>query len=419
MFACDSEQFGRQYSMKFEDDLSLQVFCCCALGGHVRFLVNQTAVMTPEKFIEIHSREIAQHTPLPEAHSMDLAPLRLVAAAKRHQETGGGKLQVSEADKDAIFRELPALSQLFRAAVPSMMTEPQFWDRCLQSRYFLNAAGHVVPSQHPEDRLFDSLPAPEQTPELSKLELKDGGDPEADLTGEFVRDRLDRRRESTNENLISRLNERSAGILTKELARAAAAMSQDAVDKRRSQLRSAAQTFEQDLAVPQPTSQSQLPLQPEAPSCLPQKRRTDERDLNQRPRQKLKLSSENAHVSESGARWVLKSSLDELLKSERLCTATEAGTTESAPAQSAQMAAAVSLLQHIWSSKCTEADLRSRLSQEATKLLSIFENQLSTDRTQALPQAMKQSLVASLRRALNLHHAIDLGENSESSSFEV
>lgn len=362
------------------------------------YLVKQAAVMTPEKFIEIHSREIAENSPLPEAPSLDLAPLRVVAAAQRNQRETGRVSQVSEADKAAIFKELPALSQLFSAAVPSMMTEPQFWERCLKSRYFLSAAGHQVPHAHPEDRLFDSLPMP------VKPDLKDKdrgpGHPEADLTGEFERDKLtdklNQRSSASSANLISRLNERSAGILSQARSQTEDKLAVH-VEKRRAMLRNAAQTFQDDLAAEPGISRAKpqrLQLKPEAGSLLPQKR-TEEGDrstLKPLKRQNLTRAPSGGSISESGARWVLKSSLDELLKAERL---TE---TENAKAESAQVAGAIALLQHIWSSKCTEADLRAKLCQEAKRLL----NDLEKVEKDKVTSETARSLLPSLRRAVAL-----------------
>lgn len=98
-------------------------------------------------------------------------------------------------------------------------------------------------------------------------------------------------------------------------------------------------------------------------------------------------------------RWVLKSSLDELLKAERL---TE--THSSKAAESTQIAAAMALLQHIWSSKYTETDLRSRLCQEAQKLLSLLENRLmkSAQASQGDADAVARALLPCLRRAVAL-----------------
>eukprot|EP00438_Fugacium_kawagutii_P004361 Skav212022 [mRNA] locus=scaffold984:159031:161593:+ [translate_table: standard] len=102
--------------------------------------------------------------------------------------------------------------------------------------------------------------------------------------------------------------------------------------------------------------------------------------------------------------WVLKSSLDELLKAERL---TE--TQSSKAAESTQIAAAMALLQHIWSSKYTETDLRSRLCQEAQKLLSLLENRLvkSAQGSPGDADAVARALLPCLRRAVALEIKIE------------
>ena len=125
-----------------------------------------------------------------------------------------------------------------------MMNEAQFWERCLKSRYFLNAAGNEVPVSHPEDRLFDSLPMPqsEAKPALDAF----ASHPEADLTGEFERDKALEKRHSSNENLIRRLNERSAGILKAQEAQKAAAL-QEKVQQRRQKLKDTSETVQDDL----------------------------------------------------------------------------------------------------------------------------------------------------------------------------
>lgn len=264
--------------------------------------------MTPEKFLEIHSREIAQNAPLPEAPSIDSAPLRVVAAAQRNQrETGKGENQLSEADKAAIFKELPALSQLFSAAVPSMMTANQFWDRCLKSRYFLHAAGHYLDSHsHPEDRLFDSLPPPQLlvTTDMSKHNQR--SHPEADLTGEFQRESLGSASANASATLISRLNERSAGILSQERKEKDEKKDEKGnsdltsrVEKRRKMLRSAAQSIGPAAEAPcTDVSTQRLRLPPEAPL----KRPGD--PLGARSVKALKHSSvpPGGSISESGAR---------------------------------------------------------------------------------------------------------------------
>lgn len=246
-------------------------FVCKSLRQYT-YLVEQTAVMTPEKFMEIHSREIAQNAPLPEAPSIDSAPLRVVAAAQRNQrETGKGENHLSEADKAAIFKELPALSQLFSAAVPSMMTANQFWDRCLKSRYFLHAAGHYFDSHsHPEDRLFDSLPPPQPLVTTDMSGHNQRGHPEADLTGEFQRERGSASA-STSATLISRLNERSAGILSQEgKERDQRDDLTSHVEKRRKLLRSAAESIGPAAAErSSEVSTQRLRLPPEAPLKRP------------------------------------------------------------------------------------------------------------------------------------------------------
>lgn len=304
------------------------------LSQQYQYLVKNTQVMSMEQFLEAHAKEIAQSTPLPEAPSMDLAPLRVVAAAHRSQEFGAAR-SISEQDQAAIFKELPALSSLFSATVPSMMTEAQFWERCLKSRYFLNAAGNEVPLSHPEDRLFDSLPPPE-APTQPALEAL-ASHPEADLTGEFQRDKAMEAKKA-NDNLIRRLNDRSAGILA--AAKQAEKTSSDAVEdagvagrvleslqQRRTQLKNAAETFREDLAASEPVKvpkTARLQLKPEAGrmpvlNSFPQKRPADTPVLT--PHKALKAwrtTGSGCQISEPGTRWVLKSATEELLKAERL-----------------------------------------------------------------------------------------------------
>ena len=110
----------KSQQMKEAEEEGLQMRSLLAstdLNEQYQYLVNAAGVMTSEQFLEAHSKEIAQNTPLPEALSVDLAPLRVVAAAQRSQESGKAA-RVGEQDQAAIFKELPALRSLFEATAP-------------------------------------------------------------------------------------------------------------------------------------------------------------------------------------------------------------------------------------------------------------------------------------------------------------
>ena len=370
------------------------------LSAQYQYLVKQTQILTPNEFLEAHSQEIALCTKLPEAPSIDLAPLRVVAAAR------GQAGKVGPEDRAAIFKELPALGQLFSATVPSMMTEAQFWERCLRSRYFLNAAGHEVPASHPEDRLFDSLQSrqTEAQPELPACVSH----PEADLTGEFERDKVMDRRTAANASLISRLNQRSAELVA-TLERSDADLRQT-VEKRRAELKHAAQAFQEELGTgkaAQGPRIARLQLTSEAGSLpvpsMPQKRKRD----TKLPDLKSWVCGQCA-ISESGTRWVLKSATEELLAAERLSADPGVESHESTAPDGVKKA--ITLLRHFWSSHCSETGLRARLAQEAAKLVSVLEEISSAasreDKLSCQRAAMARSLIPPVRRIMSLQSCV-------------
>eukprot|EP00933_Yihiella_yeosuensis_P051548 TRINITY_DN49512_c0_g1_i1.p1 TRINITY_DN49512_c0_g1~~TRINITY_DN49512_c0_g1_i1.p1 ORF type:complete len:628 (-),score=155.58 TRINITY_DN49512_c0_g1_i1:51-1934(-) len=189
------------------------------LSRQYNYLVKETGVMSPADFLKTHAQDIAFSKPLTEAVSVDLMPLRVLAAA------GSKAARVSDQDAESIFKELPPLGQLFKAAVPDMMSRTQFWERCLQSRYFLEGCGKEVKADHSSDPLFDALAAPElkqSRPPTSSVMFS--AHLEADLLGEKLHEGdeqpLKRRKGGS---LADRLNERSAGVLESRLAAASLA----------------------------------------------------------------------------------------------------------------------------------------------------------------------------------------------------
>ena len=372
------------------------------LSQQYQYLVKQTGILTSSEFLEQHAQEISLLKPLPEAPVVDLAPLRIVAAA--HRSARG----MSAEDCSAIFKELPALSQLHSATVPSMMTEAQFWERCLKSRYFLLAAGKEVPASHPEDRLFDGLHSPEQSAKPAESILSHL---EADLTGEFEPDRP-LKKPRTGATLISRLNERSAGATVmrpqSEASEGREAKEGDqlrkAVERRRSELQSATKTFQEDLgmatSVDQLTQPARLQLKPGAGALsVSSLKRSERADVTAQATQAtLPSSSQKAPViSEAGTRWVLKSSTDELLAAERLLPP-PGGNVDPQVVAPEPVVRAVTLLRHFWSSRATEKSIRTKLAGEAHNLLrALTDIGKGSSRHKA---AMARSVLAPLRQAL-------------------
>lgn len=259
------------------------------------------------------------------------------------------------------------------------MSSVQFWERCLKSRFFLSAAGVEVPASHPEDRLFDALTRSAPAPTLGSL----ASHVDADLTGEYQREKAAERKNA----LVSRLNERSAALLSEKLAKPAKLGDLEGdLAKRRLELRDSAELLEKDLTQKQPRAQVKLDLK-EAGS-LPVHMGT--KGLKKRPapceEQKLKrwVCNNRCAVSEPGARWVLKVSTDELLAAERLNAQKSIIASEDALKAS-------SLLKHFWSSKCSERELRQTLCREITKVLTMQEKEGS------------MAFLPALRRALALH----------------
>ncbi|CAE7235315.1 Tfb1, partial [Symbiodinium natans] len=392
------------------------------LSQQYQYLVKQTGILTSSEFLEQHAHEISLLKPLPEAPAVDLAPLRVVAAAHRSDHV------VSPEDRSAIFKELPELGQLHSATVPSMMTEAQFWERCLRSRFFMTAAGKEVPASHPEDRLFDSLstskpPTEPREPReptfraiLSHLEV--------DLTGDFEADRPSKK--SRTGALISRLNERSAGATAamptapEGGARPPGGVApvgtglHEAVEKRRFELRNATKELQEDLGMASADTSSetfsrpaQLQLKPGAGalSTVPEKRGSDatakvsHTSLATPPTWTFE---KGPSVSEAGTRWVLKTSTDELLAAERLLPLSGSGgdahTHTVAPEP---VVRAVTLLRHFWSSRVAEKDMRAKLAGEAANLLgALVDISKGGGRNKA---AMARSIIPALRQALDLH----------------
>ena len=379
------------------------------LRQQYQYLVKQAGILTSSEFLKQHSQEISLLKPLPEAPMVDLAPLRVVAAAHKSDRT------VSQEDRSAIFKELPALGQLHSATVPSMMTEGEFWERCLKSRYYLFAAGKDVPASHPEDRLFDSLTSPESSQPLPSFENM-LSHLEADLTGEFEADRPLKKRRTTA-TLISRLNERSAGA-TASLEGGArsgpeAGDSVDrrdlrqAVEKRRSAMRQVTKTFQEDLgATASPAPRPRLQLKEgagalSAMSNLPAKDRTDVTARDSQAIPTAWPSNRGAIGSETGTRWVLKHSTDELLAAERLLPGSSSGDTHVVTPE--PVTRAVTLLRHFWSSRVTEKGMRAKLAGEARNVLNTL-TEIGTGAGVAgrHKAAMARSVVPALQAALDL-----------------
>ena len=368
-----------------------------------QYLVKQAKILTSSEFLEQHSAEISLLKPLPEVPVVDLAPLRIVAAAHRSDRGVGAE------DRAAIFKELPALGQLHSATVPSMMTDSQFWERCLKSRYFQVAAGKEVPPSHPEDRLFDALQGAEASSTPAKTILSHV---EADLTGEFVPDRP-LKKSRTGATLISRLNERSAGVAGTGLERSnqqesgTAVNLWQAVEKRRSELQSVTKTFEEDLslatsAAPRP---AQLQLKPgagalSAMSNLPQKRERTDVTAQGSQVSVPQPAKQDGLISEAGTRWVLKHSTDELLMAERLLPPPGAGSGD-AQAAPEPVVRAVTLLRHFWSSRAADKEIRAKFAEEAKNLLTVLGG--ISGGSGKHKAAMARSVVPPLRQALEFH----------------
>ncbi|CAE7652395.1 Tfb1 [Symbiodinium sp. CCMP2456] len=379
------------------------------LRQQYQYLVKQAGILTSSEFLKQHAQEISLLKPLPEAPVVDLAPLRVVAAAHKSDRT------VSQEDRVAIFKELPALCQLHSATVPSMMTEAEFWERCLKSRYYLLAAGKDVPASHPEDRLFDSLTSPETSQPVPSVQTM-LSHLEADLTGEFEADKPSKKRRTTA-TLISRLNERSAGATAMEGGPRSGPESGDvdrdlrqAVEKRRSELRQVTKTFQEDLAAtaaaPQPP---RLQLKAgagalSAMSSLPEKDRVDVTAQDSEASKATPTtwpSKCSARCSEAGTRWVLKHSTDELLAAERLLPGSSGDTHVVTPEP---VTRAVTLLRHFWSSRVTEKGMRAKLAGEAHNVLNML-TEIGTGAGVAgrHKAAMARSVIPALQAALDLH----------------
>ncbi|CAE8681657.1 unnamed protein product, partial [Polarella glacialis] len=425
-----------------------------------------------------------------------------VAGTAQHQP-GSKQAAVSPEDAAAIFKELPALGQLHGASVPSMMSAVQFWERCLKSRYFLEASGKEVAASHGTDPLFDSLVPPEPTslqPEASTVAL--ASHLEADLSGEWIRDggsageRPQKRRKGGS--LIERLNERSAGVLAAMLAfkeataatpasagaassgsAAAAATTtttaiatattttttpaattttatstassstaagseilqvdshsqlREAVDRRREALRHTNEALQEDLgggrggldsmaqSEERAKKAARLQLKPEAGALRVPKVVSKNSVPMGLPGQNvtsplkdallawsLGSASQRDGTTESGARWVLKTATDELLSAERLL-GTGAGASAASDASQPKLQAsaletctrATTLLRHFWSSRGSEAELRSRLAEETAKILPSLEAWQGTSAT-VNSAAAARSLLPPLRRALEVN----------------
>ena len=381
------------------------------LHQQYQYLVKQAGILSSSEFLKQHAQEISLLKPLPEAPVVDLAPLRVVAAAHKSDRT------VSQEDRSAIFKELPALCQLHSATVPSMMTEAEFWERCLKSRYYLFAAGKDVPASHPEDRLFDSLTTPETSQPSPSFQTM-LSHLEADLTGEFEADKPAKKRRTTA-TLISRLNERSAGATASlEGGPRSGPEGRDSVDsrdlrqaveKRRSELRQVTKTFQEDLGATAAAAPQAPRLQLKAGagalsamSSLPEKDRVDVTAQDSQATPTTWKSKCNAICSEAGTRWVLKHSTDELLAAERLLPGSSSGDTHVVTPE--PVTRAVTLLRHFWSSRVTEKSMRAKLAREARNVLNML-TEIGTGAAVAgrNKAAMARSVMPALQAALDLH----------------
>jgi len=67
---------------------------------------------------------------------------------------------LSEEEAQSVFREFPAVEELYQTQVPSPLSPAQFWKRCLSSRYYLEAMGKDIGQGQPFDSMFDTLERP-------------------------------------------------------------------------------------------------------------------------------------------------------------------------------------------------------------------------------------------------------------------
>eukprot|EP00971_Amphidinium_carterae_P286843 5694881-Amphidinium_carterae.1 len=163
------------------------VFRDAVLKEKYLHIVEKTNLLTMLEFLELHARDIAAAEPLPEAPIVDLNALTICGAVARrasgkevdHSAGGAG---VDEEEARAIFREMPAIQQLYNSEVPATLTSTKFWERCLRSRYFLETTGQPIPALQRPDPLFDSLAKePPKTVPPSAQEIEAAVDVDADL----------------------------------------------------------------------------------------------------------------------------------------------------------------------------------------------------------------------------------------------
>lgn len=447
------------------------VMGCRELREEFSYLVKQKQALSHSEFFKAHAQEISMLMPLPKAHLVDLAALRPAEAAAKGTRPVGARGALPAEESKRIFAELPELEKLYGVSVPSLMNAAQFWERCLASRYYLELTGHQVPPGHPADPVFDALnrsvgtSANADQPTAHLQTAAEGAlDPEADLTGEPIReqDRPSGRPGQRRGGLLEQLNERSAAALAALLsgsggakasnsvpaaaAGAAAAPAEGAagegaaedlarrVERRREALKRAANALRDELdgGVQPRDKAARLQLQPGAgPLRAPPPEAAAARELGAVRSAAGGLATGSAtdamrelltawgsersdrHLAEpsvAGAKWLVLEATNEMLQADRFVQSAAPGAAELEPPRDVAevMAHAQALLRHFWGSRWGEADLRGRLARELRGLLASLERweaERQAGRSSDNPPARRaaRSFAAPIRRALRVY----------------
>mmetsp|Transcript_17720 Transcript_17720/g.41201 ORF Transcript_17720/g.41201 Transcript_17720/m.41201 type:complete len:600 (+) Transcript_17720:146-1945(+) len=389
-------------------------------------MVEKTNSLSLMEFMQVHAKDIVAAEPLPEARIVDLNALTICSAVARR---ASGKdvdhlagLGVDQEEAKAIFRELPAIQLLYNSVVPSTLTTAKFWERCLRSRYFLEATGQPVPLLQRPDPLFDSLPR-----EVAKIEQPEApdvvatADVDADLTGDPFMETEENPRKKQKLRLVEQLNERCAvavanatsagtkpgGGPSEEASSSAAASAaagentdgskadtdrvQQQIAARRESLRRSAAALQEELNAAETSTTPNLAslhlseralhrLYGQQPSTAENARApagaaSEATDLHPSLLTWMKAGEGGGGSLPSDAkadkavsalnpaaiaqsRWVLKAAIQDLLLDEQCIAQSEVDL----PADVSETLAQVrTLLAHFWASRCSEDTVRSRI----------------------------------------------------------
>lgn len=337
------------------------------LRERYKFLVEESQALTHREFFKAHEQEIQASAPMQTGTTVDVTALSVCMSAQGAKHSDPGAL-VGEAEAQAIFKEFPALKQLYAASVPAALTSNLFWSRCLRSRFLLKATGQSNNTGR-ADPLFDAL---EHVPSVlpSHATVAAMAD-DADFIGETAEQSG---RDPLKGGLLDHLNQKCAKALQ------AVQKKDDGGQPREFKFKArqwSARNFGDELNDLEPP-QKAVRLHLDEPKYSV---RVVQRTSNLELKRSLNIWRSSAAGSAphfvsplaTASRWVLREAVNDMLESDRLSDNAARKEAEFPQDAAQTMSRAKLLLQHFWSSRAGDTNLRGRLVDSLKTVLATLE----------------------------------------------